>query len=183
MAMCCRFGPSACCTKTIIPHQGKGSVVEASLCLRYICNINATGFRYGFGKSLFKGGLVIHDSIPVVFASADVDDLHLDVFLGDADGDVVADGGEAVAFNGGLFVVDTALVVFLLLVEFLQIFFGNHFVAFADQVIDRQAFDFLFVGIVVGNTYLVDGKAAVFVNPSKGCPRPVVQSMAWRHNG
>ena len=35
--------------------------------------------------------LQIHRRIPFILAGADVDDLHLDVFLGDEDADVVAD--------------------------------------------------------------------------------------------
>lgn len=44
--------------------------------------------------------LEVHNSISVIFASADIDDLHLDVFLGDADGDIVVCGREIVAFDG-----------------------------------------------------------------------------------
>ena len=40
--------------------------------------------------------------IPLKLASADIDDLHLHVFLGDAGADVVAHRREVVAFHGGV---------------------------------------------------------------------------------
>ena len=40
--------------------------------------------------------------IPLKLASADIDDLHLHIFLGDADADVVAHRREVVAFHGGV---------------------------------------------------------------------------------
>ena len=49
--------------------------------------------------------LQIHRHIPFVLASADVDHLHLDVFLGDEDADVVADDCEiALRYGKNLFV-------------------------------------------------------------------------------
>ena len=49
--------------------------------------------------------LQIHRHIPFVLAGADVDHLHLDIFLGDEDADVVADGREiAILYGKNLFV-------------------------------------------------------------------------------
>ena len=54
------------------------------------------GGRYAGGAACRRHAttnenLQIHRRIPFILAGADVDDLHLDVFLGDEDADVVAD--------------------------------------------------------------------------------------------
>ena len=54
--------------------------------------------------------------IALDLAGADVHDLDLDVFGGNAGSEVVADCREVVALNGGFIVVDTALLALLLFV-------------------------------------------------------------------
>ena len=69
--------------------------------------------------------LQIHRDIPFKLASADINDLHLNVFLSDTNVDEVAHRREVIAFHGGLFIVDAALLALLLLVEFLQMLLGG----------------------------------------------------------
>lgn len=54
-----------------------------------------------------------------VFAGADIDDLHLEILLGDADGEKVAHGREVAHLGDGLVIVNAAPLVLLLFVEFL----------------------------------------------------------------
>ena len=61
--------------------------------------------------------LQIHRDISLILASADVDDLHLNVLFGDAGTDEIAHCRKVVAFYRGVGVVDAALLALLLIVE------------------------------------------------------------------
>lgn len=68
--------------------------------------------------------------IALDLAGADVHDLDLDVFGGDAGREVVADCREVVALNGGFAVVDAALLALLLFIELFELLFGYHDIFF-----------------------------------------------------
>ena len=89
--------------------------------------------------------------------------MHLDIFLGNAGTDEVAHSREVVALNGGFGIVDAALLALLLPVEFLQMLFGHHLVALAQEVIHDLAFGLFLVGLAVGDGEFVQGEAVAFV--------------------
>ena len=54
------------------------------------------------------------------FSSANINNLYLHIFFCNAEGDEETDAREVIAFHCGLFIIDAALLAFLLFIEFFQ---------------------------------------------------------------